>query len=102
MGTLTRIAQTTDVPEGKGKAFDVGNRRIALFHVGGQFWALDDACPHAGASLAEGYVAPGKVGCPWHYAEFDLATGCHLSPPAVCSVRAYRVVEEAGVLNVEL
>ncbi len=102
MGTLTTLGNASDVPAGKGKAFDAGEQRIAVFQVNGQYWALDDKCPHAGASLAEGYLDGNKVGCPWHYAEFDLATGKHISAPANCAVRSYPVVVEDGQLKVQL
>ena len=94
------IGSTSEIEKGKGKAFDVGEKRIAVFNIGGNFQAIDDACPHAGASLAEGYLEDGKVGCPWHYAEFDLATGKHLNAPASCGVVAYEVRMEDGQVKV--
>ena len=57
------IARLDEIAEGKGKAFDVGEKRIAIFQVDGQLHAIDDACPHAGASLSEGYLEDGNVGC---------------------------------------
>ena len=44
----------------------------------------------------------GKVGCPWHYAEFDLKTGNHLNAPATCGVAAYKVVVDGEDLLVEV
>ena len=100
MGEVVAIGSVDDIDEGKGKAFDVGGKRVAVFNIGGNFQAIDDACPHAGASLAEGYLEDGKVGCPWHYAEFDLATGKHLNAPASCGVTAYEVRMEDGQVKV--
>jgi nitrite reductase (NADH) small subunit len=37
--------------------------------------ALDNVCPHRGGPLAEGFIEHGKIVCPWHQWEFDLATG---------------------------
>ena len=54
MGELVRVASVSEVESGKGVAFDVGEKRIAVFNKDGSFYALDDTCPHAGASLAEG------------------------------------------------
>ena len=42
------------------------------------------------------------VGCPWHYAEFDLATGSHRHAPATCGVNVYPVTVEADEVKVEL
>ena len=49
-----KIGSVNDVEPGKGRAYEVGDKRVAVFNVGGVFLAIDDACPHAGASLAEG------------------------------------------------
>ena len=43
-----------------------------------------------------------KVGCPWHYAEFELATGNHVNAPATCGVKTYPVTVEDGKLMVEV
>ena len=102
MGKATiTIGNTGDIDEGKGRAFDVGEKRIAVFNIAGDYQAIDDACPHAGASLAEGYIEDGKVGCPWHYAEFDLTTGSHRHAPATCGVNVYPVTIEADEVKVE-
>jgi nitrite reductase/ring-hydroxylating ferredoxin subunit len=102
MGATTTIAGVDDIAEGKGKAFDVGEKRIAIFNVAGKFHAIDDTCPHAGASLAEGHLEGGNIGCPWHYAEFELATGKHLHAPATCGVAVYPVQIEDGQIKVEV
>jgi nitrite reductase/ring-hydroxylating ferredoxin subunit len=100
--SAVKIGSVTDVEPGQGRAFDVGDKRVAVFNVNGGFFAIDDTCPHAGASLSEGEVEDGKICCPWHYAEFDLETGNHLNAPATCDVAAYKVVVEGEDLLVEV
>ena len=102
MSAATTIASVDEIAEGKGKVFDVGEKRIAIFNVAGKFHAIDDTCPHAGASLAEGHLEGGNIGCPWHYAEFELATGKHLHAPATCGVAVYPVQIEDGQIKVEV
>jgi nitrite reductase/ring-hydroxylating ferredoxin subunit len=80
-----------EVPPGAAKQVSVGGKTIALFNVGGTFHALDDTCPHRGASLSEGSVSGNEVTCPWHAARFDLGTGAHLCPPARTGVTCYKV-----------
>ena len=53
-GTTVRLASVQEVPEGGGREFRVGKRFIAVFRYGGEFFALEDMCPHAGAPLSEG------------------------------------------------
>ena len=95
------MASVSEVESGKGAAFDVGEKRIAVFNKHGSFYALDDTCPHAGASLAEGDLEGGNVICQWHYAEFSLETGVVGCPPASAGVQCYKVVVEGEDLKVE-
>lgn len=72
---IFKIANVSEVKPGLSKAYKIGDKTIALFNEGGQFYALDDACPHRGASLAESICKNGKVYCSWHLFDFDLKTG---------------------------
>src|SRR5438128_8256493 len=70
-----KITDTSELAVGRAKAFQVNDKTVALFNVDGQFYAIDDACPHRGASLAESIAKNGKVYCSWHLFDFDLKTG---------------------------
>jgi len=69
------LCSVAEIPEGTGRQFQVGDREIALFRVGGRFYALDGYCPHAGGPLGEGDIEGDEVACPWHGWSFRLATG---------------------------
>ena len=75
------VARIGDIPEGQGRAYPVGQRMVAVFLNQGQYFAIDDICPHQGASLAEGYVADCTVACPWHHWRFSLKDGTWLDNP---------------------
>ena len=76
---------------------------IAVFRLEDGFYAIDDLCSHAEASLAEGDVVNGcEIECPLHGARFDIRTGKNLSAPAVVPVDAYPVKVEEGVVYVEV
>jgi nitrite reductase/ring-hydroxylating ferredoxin subunit len=88
--------------DGSGRAFEIGGRRVALFLVDGAPRAIDDECPHEGASLADGVIRQGEVTCPWHSFHFDLATGANADGLALeVAVHAARVNSE-GVVEVGL
>ncbi|MFT7676561.1 MAG: nitrite reductase/ring-hydroxylating ferredoxin subunit [Planctomycetota bacterium] len=71
--TLCRLE---DLPtDGSGRSFEVGSVYVALFRVDEQVHAIDDGCPHAGASLGLGLLSRGEVTCPGHALHFDLCTG---------------------------
>lgn len=102
MSKLVTVAKTSALAPGSAAAADLNGTRIAVFNVGGTFYAVDDTCPHAGGPLSEGQVDGCKVVCPWHDAAFDLKTGDVLSPPAFEGVKSYRVVVEGDDVKVEL
>jgi nitrite reductase (NADH) small subunit/3-phenylpropionate/trans-cinnamate dioxygenase ferredoxin subunit len=70
------VAEVGSIPEGEGRSFQVGKRLIAVFLQGGQYYAIDDLCPHMGASLSTGYLDEhGTVTCPWHAWRFRVTDG---------------------------
>lgn len=99
---LTKVAETSDFKEGKGKAVLVGNKKIALFQIDGKYYAIDDKCSHRGGPLSEGEIEGKTVTCPWHNAVFDVTTGKNLTPPASAAVGCYPVVVEGSALKIDL
>ena len=102
MGQLTKVASKKDLPPGKGMAVSAGNKQIALFNIDGKFFAIDDACTHAGGNLSEGEVNGTIVTCPWHGATYEITSGAVLSEPAFESVNAYKVHVEGDDIKVEI
>lgn len=72
---FVRVARAADVAPGRAVTVLVGGRELALFHLGGRFYAAENACPHQGGPLCEGWTQGTSVTCPWHAWTFDLKTG---------------------------
>jgi len=70
-----KVAQEGDLEAGVGKVVEVSGREYALFNIDGEYFCIDNACPHAGGPLGEGTVDRGAVMCPWHCWYFDVKTG---------------------------
>lgn len=101
MGRWVRVAEARDMPPGTGRAVEAEGRWIAIFNVDGSWFAIDDTCPHQGASLGEGTLHEGKVICPWHSWTFDVRTGaCPRIPGVRVATFAVRLV--GGAVEVEL
>lgn len=76
MSQWVRLCSRAELPsEREAKEFTVAGKMLCVATVGGRPWALDNGCPHRGGPLGEGHVEHGKIVCPWHQWEFDLATG---------------------------
>jgi len=89
--TFVTVATVNEISPGTGKTVDVNGTWIALFNVGGTFYAVDNTCPHAGGPLGEGRLTGDTVDCPWHGWRFDVKTGERVGNPnftvACCHVR---------------
>ena len=83
------VAKTHDIPEGEGREFRVGGYYVAVFHYAGQFYALEDICPHAGAPLYSGDLRDGTVMCMWHGWRFNLHDGVCINHPRACDVTTF-------------
>jgi nitrite reductase (NADH) small subunit len=61
--------------EGHAKEFTADGLTVCVATIDGKPHALNNVCPHRGGPLADGTIEGGKLVCPWHQWEFDLATG---------------------------
>src|SRR6266436_6657371 len=84
------VARIDEVPEGEAIAVEVGNKLIAVFCRDGQYCAIDDVCPHMGASLSTGEVQDGVVTCPWHGWRFRIADGTWADNPRI-KIGSYQI-----------
>lgn len=83
MSEFVTVARVGEIPEGEGRTVTVGDRLVAVFLVDGQYRAIDDLCPHQGASLGAGCVQDGEVFCPWHAWRFRLSDGAWADNPRI-------------------
>ena len=97
-----KTIKCADITENSSALFETDTKRIALFNCEGNFFAIDDICSHAEASLSEGEVYDCKVECPLHGAEFDLKTGEAVTLPATKSVNTYKTEIIDGYIYVEM
>jgi nitrite reductase (NADH) small subunit len=79
----TKVASRTDIAEGTGKTVDVAGKKIALFNIGGKFYAIDNECKHRKGPLGEGTLEGTTVACPWHGWEYDVTSGANLDDPNI-------------------
>lgn len=70
---------------------------------GGRIHVTDNRCPHAVASLSEGFVEGGRLVCPLHFAEFDLHDGTpHHAPEGCGALMVHPATERDGQVFVSL
>ncbi len=102
MSEFQTVATVDQVPPGTMKTFRLKGRRIAVSHVEGAFYAIDDLCTHDEGPLGEGPLRGDEVECPRHGARFNVRTGAALRLPAVTSVNVHAVRVEGENIQVRL
>ncbi|BBR59979.1 MULTISPECIES: 3-phenylpropionate/cinnamic acid dioxygenase ferredoxin subunit [Enterobacteriaceae] len=92
----------TELPDGEALRLET-SPVIALFNVGGEFYAINDRCSHGNASMSEGYLEDdATVECPLHAASFCLKTGKALCLPATDPLTTYAVYVEGSDVFVDI
>ncbi len=99
MTTFKTVAKVGDIPQGEGRAYELDGRMVAVFLDGKEYKAIDDFCPHMGASLAAGAIEEGMVICPWHAWCFKLEDGEWTDNPAI-KVDTFEILIEGDEIKV--
>jgi 3-phenylpropionate/trans-cinnamate dioxygenase ferredoxin subunit len=76
MSREIQVGTVDELAPGQRKLAFVDGRSIVLFNIAGKIQAIDNSCPHHGASLASGQLEGCVLQCPAHGLRFDLHTGC--------------------------
>jgi nitrite reductase/ring-hydroxylating ferredoxin subunit len=65
------VAKLEDIPQGKGRVFKIQGKSLAVFRIDDRCFAINDICPHQGASLGKGrlkgFVVSGGGYCVVNY-----------------------------------
>ena len=99
---VVRVCAQEDIAPESVTAFDVGDKRLAVFQIGGQFFITDDECTHASASLADGMLDGDVIECAVHMGAFHVPTGEVKAPPCAVALRTYKVVLNGDDVLVDL
>ena len=79
------------LPPGEMTGLDIGDSQIAVYNVGGTFYATYNICTHGFASLTDGYLEDDEVECPLHGGRFNVTDGSPALEPAECPLKTFRV-----------
>ena len=111
------VAPVEDIRPGERRLVEVNGRAVVVFNLGGEFFALNNRCPHKGGSLCQGVTTsvvesaepgeyrtsrPGEIiRCPWHSWEFDIRTGKSWCDPETVKARRFGTSVEKGAKLIE-
>lgn len=91
MARWRKVGSVHDIPEGQGIGVEVEGKRVAIFNIEGEFFAIEATCAQHGAPLEKGVVHGERLHCPWHGAVFDVRAGICSAFPAEVAAAAYEV-----------
>lgn len=98
--TYHTIATTDEFEPGDRIVVEIGRHIIAVFNVGGEFYAVRDVCTHDDGPLADGKLHGYEIECPRHGARFDVRDGSVKAPPAFIPIPVYPVRVEGDEVQV--
>ncbi|MDQ3327673.1 MAG: Rieske (2Fe-2S) protein [Chloroflexota bacterium] len=90
------VLASADLSEGQPVVVNVQQVPVILLRHGGDIFAVDAQCTHAGGPLNEGAFENRTVQCPWHGSIFDLADGHPVQGPATTPLRTFHAIEDGG------
>ena len=74
-GAWHPLGAVAEFEAGKVRVVRIAGRRLAVGRSDNGLFAVDDTCPHAGASLGEGMLDGDFLVCPLHAYAYDVRTG---------------------------
>ena len=101
-GKFVTVGKVEAVPAGRGATVKLKDgTEVALFNVGGNFYAVENFCPHKGYPLADSRLYGNIVECDLHGWRFDVRNG-ECFTKSNCSIESYEVVIEDGWIKIRV
>lgn len=95
--------KVSDLSDGKLHKVSVDGKEILVVNIDGDYFAINDTCTHAGASLSEGKLDDSIVTCGWHGAQFNCKTGnLEKFPAKINNLQYYKVFVESDDVVIEV
>jgi nitrite reductase/ring-hydroxylating ferredoxin subunit len=101
MSEFVRALKVADLPPGQCTEVSVSGKPVALYNVGGTFYATSNTCIHRGGPLGQGMLDGAAVMCPWHAWSWDVTTGENTANPEL-KIPTYQVRIEGGDVLVQV
>ena len=101
MNEFTEVCALKDIPANEPLIVEIDGSPLALCKIGDKVYALDDCCPHQGASFEGGEIDDGVLICPLHGWRADVCTGQSLEAPSL-KIPMYETKIEDGLVYIKL
>ncbi len=87
---------------GELRAVESDAARILVCNALGEFYAIENKCPHIHIPLDAGRLIGCVLECPLHGGKLDVRDGCDLALPIRKPARTYRVTRVDGGIEIDI
>lgn len=98
---FVKAAKTAEVNPGNSINAKLEGHFIGIHNVDGEYYAVDNICPHVGGLLHAGQLEDGVVVCPIHQWKFNVKTGKCIWP-GKCEIATYPVMVDEEHIFVDI
>jgi len=96
------VCAATDVPENSVISREVGDELVAIYNIGGTFYATEGRCTHGLANLADGMLEGDEIECSFHFGKFHVPSGKAIEAPCFIALKTYKTQVRDGQVFVDL
>jgi nitrite reductase/ring-hydroxylating ferredoxin subunit len=96
------VCAAADVPENGVISREVGDELVAIYNIGGTFYATEGRCTHGLANLADGMLDGDQIECSFHFGAFHVPSGKATQAPCFIALKTYRTEVRDGQVFVDL
>jgi len=89
-----------EIADRESRVIDVNGTEVAVYNLGGRYYAIEDCCNHDGGDISGGWVEDDVAVCPRHLARFSIRTGAVLAGPAYENVHSFPTRIHDGEIQV--
>jgi nitrite reductase/ring-hydroxylating ferredoxin subunit len=100
--TSAPVCAAADISPGTVKSFEIGDVLVAVYSIGGTYYATEACCTHSFANLADGILEGDVIECSLHFGAFHVPTGKAVQAPCFTDLKTFRTEVKDGHVFVDL
>ncbi len=90
-----------DVPENGVISVEIGEEQVAIYNIGGVFYATEARCTHGLANLADGILDGDVIECSFHFGAFHVPSGKAVQAPCSIPLKTFRTELRDGRIYID-
>ena len=97
-----QVCAAADIPVNGVISREVGDELVAIYNIGGTFYATEGRCTHGLANLADGMLEGDEIECSFHFGAFHVPSGKATQAPCFIALKTYRTEVRDGQVFIDL